>query len=135
MISSEGGFGYLYMVVVSLDREGIVRVGGFINIDIGLADWSMIDWLVMDLQIDIELAWDWLLIGEIFMTLLTGNGSMDFEGLADLQWIGITIRWIVNGWMCWQIGMGLGDNDRIDMQFADWYGIGNMLPLGGTGIW
>ena len=95
----------------------------------------MIDWLVMDLQIDIELAWDWLLIGEIFMTLLTGNGSMDFEGLADLQWIGITIRWIVNGWMCWQIGMGLGDNDRIDMQLADWYGIGNMLPLGGTGIW
>ena len=69
------------------------------------------------------------------MTLLTGNGSMDFEGLADLQWIGITIRWIVNGWMCWQIGMGLGDNDRIDMQLADWYGIGNMLPLGGTGIW
>ena len=95
----------------------------------------MIDWLVMDLQIDIEMAWDWLLIGEIFMTLLTGNGSMDFEGLADLQWIGITIRWIVNGWMCWQIGMGLGDNDRIDMQLADWYGIGNMLPLGGTGIW
>ena len=74
------------------------------------------------------------MIGEIFMTLLTGNGSMDFEGLADLQWIGITIRWIVNGWMCWQIGMGLGDNDRIDMQLADWYGIGNMLPLGGIGI-
>ena len=74
------------------------------------------------------------MIGEIFMTLLTGNGSMDFEGLEDLQWIGITIRWIVNGWMCWQIGMGLGDNDRIDMQLADWYGIGNMLPLGGTGI-
>ena len=61
------------------------------------------------------------------MTLLTGNGSMDFEGLADLQWIGITIRWIVNGWMCWQIGMGLGDNDRIDMQLADWHLIGDRL--------
>ena len=30
---------------------------------------------------------------------------------------------IVDGWMCWQIGMGLGDNDRIDMQLADWHGI------------
>ena len=46
---------------------------------------------------------------------------MDFESLA-MDWY--YILKIVNGWMYWQIGMGLGDYDRIDMQLADWYGIG-----------
>ena len=47
--------------------------------------------------------------------------QMDFERLA-MDWY--YILKIVNGWMYWQIGMGLGDYDRIDMQLVDWYGIG-----------
>ena len=75
------------------------------------------------------------------MTLLTRNGFMDQWRIIRSAMDWYYISKIVNGWMCWQIGMGLGDNGltcnwQIGMElvmFCRWHGLVSdrrWIPIG-----
>ena len=95
-------------------------------------------------------AWDWPLIGAIFINLskrwidgLTQGWLWIGDGLADWWWIdgllmnwwigdGLTLNW--RKWWCicrlvmdWRIGDGLMDLSRIDIGMAEWWWIGGMV--------